>query len=169
MRNVITAIIMTSTLAINTSIQAAENAISNWLSEDGKMQCDGQSNMFDGIKLTEQQHQKLRDLMQKIYHSKEYISISEKEKMYRLITAEDFDENAVRDQINKVARQQVACQVEIAKVRSYMYHQLTPEQQAVINEKHQQRMDKLRKVVRMQRDSATVLSGNNDNIVQPYQ
>ncbi len=107
--------------------------------------------MFDGISLTEQQRQQLRDLMQRARHDRQPINVSEMETMHRLVTAENFDENAVRAQANKMAQEQVTRQIEMAKVRNQMYHLLTPEQQAVLNAKHQQRMDQLREVARMQK------------------
>ncbi|VDZ75619.1 repressor CpxP [Atlantibacter hermannii] len=51
-------------------------------------------------------------------------------------------------------QEQVARQVEMAKVRNQMYRLLTPEQQAVLNEKHQYRMTQLREVSQMQRSSS---------------
>ncbi len=71
--------------------------------------------------------------------------------MHRLVTAENFDENAVRAQAEKMANEQIARQVEMAKVRNQMYRLLTPEQQAVLNEKHQQRMEQLRDVTQWQK------------------
>jgi protein CpxP len=49
----------------------------------------------------------------------------------------------------------------MAKVRNQMFHLLSPEQQAVLNEKHQQRMDQLREVARMQRSSEMTLFSSN--------
>jgi protein CpxP len=72
--------------------------------------------------------------------------------MHRLVTAENFDESAVRAQAEKWRRTD-ARQVEMAKVRNQMYHLLTPEQQAVLNQKHQQRMEQLREVAQMQQSS----------------
>ncbi len=51
----------------------------------------------------------------------------------------------------KMANEQIARQVEMAKVRNQMYRLLTPEQQAVLNEKHQQRMEQLRDVTQWQK------------------
>lgn len=62
-----------------------------------------------------------------------------------------FDESAVRAQAEKMAQEQVARQVEMARVRNQMYRLLTPEQQAVLNEKHQQRMEQLRDVAQWQK------------------
>jgi len=73
----------------------------------------------------------------------------------------NFDENAVRAQANKMAQEQVARQVEMAKVRNQMFHLLTPEQQAVLNQKHQQRMDQLREVARMQKNAESTLFSSN--------
>jgi protein CpxP len=60
-----------------------------------------------------------------------------------------------------MAQIQVARQVEMARVRNQMFHLLSPEQQAVLNEKHQQRMDQLREVARMQRSSEMTLFSSN--------
>ena len=95
--------------------------------------------MFDGISLTEHQRQQMRDLMQQARHEQPPVNVEELETMHRLVTAENFDENAVRAQAEKMANEQIARQVEMAKVRNQMYRLLTPEQQAVLNEKHQQR------------------------------
>jgi protein CpxP len=73
--------------------------------------------------------------------------------MHRLVTAENFDENAVRVQAEKMAQEQISRQVEMAKVRNQMYHLLTPDQQAVLNQKHQQRMIQLREMTQMQQSS----------------
>ncbi|NQD85824.1 Spy/CpxP family protein refolding chaperone, partial [Enterobacter hormaechei] len=63
----------------------------------------------------------------------------------------------------KMAQEQVARQVEMAKVRNQMFHLLTPEQQAVLNTKHQQRMNQLREVARMQRSSDMTLFSSNSS------
>jgi len=104
--------------------------------------------------------------MQQARHEQPPVNVSELETMHRLVTAENFDENAVRAQAEKMAQEQVARQVEMAKVRNQMYHLLTPEQQAVLNAKHQQRMDQLREVARMQKGSAMMLSSSS-NTLQP--
>ena len=163
MRNVIAAV-MASTLALSAYSQAAEVVTSvNWLPGDEGVQRSSQSHMFDGISLTEQQRQQLRDLMQRARHDRPPVNVSEMETMHRLVTAENFDENAVRAQAEKMAQEQVARQVEMARVRNQMFHLLSPEQQAVLNDKHQQRMDQLRKVARMQRSSETTLFSSNSS------
>ena len=163
MRNVIAAV-MASTLALSAYSQAAEVVTSvNWLPGDDGGQRGSQSHMFDGISLTEQQRQQLRDLMQRARHDRLPVNVSEMETMHRLVTAENFDENAVRAQAEKMANEQIARQVEMAKVRNQMYRLLTPEQQAVLNTKHQQRMDQLREVARMQRSSDMTLFSSNSS------
>ena len=162
MRNVIAAV-MASTLALSAYSQAAEVVTSvNWLPGDEGGQRGSQSHMFDGISLTEQQRQQLRDLMQRARHDRLPVNVSEMETMHRLVTAENFDENAVRAQAEKMAKEQIARQVEMAKVRNQMYRLLTPEQQAVLNEKHQQRMEQLRDVTQWQKSSSLkLLSSSN--------
>ena len=163
----VTAAVMASTLAFSAFSQAAVAIISdNSPLQEGATQNSSQSHMFDGISLTEQQRQQLRDLMQRARHDRPPVNVSEMETMHRLVTAENFDENAVRAQADKMAQEQVARQVEMAKVRNQMYHLLTPEQQAVLNAKHQQRMDQLREVARMQKGSAMMLSSSS-NTLQP--
>ena len=166
MRNVIAAV-MASTLAVSSLSHAAEvGSGDNWHPGEELTQRSTQSHMFDGISLTEHQRQQMRDLMQQARHEQPPVNVSELETMHRLVTAENFDENAVRAQAEKMAQEQVARQVEMAKVRNQMYHLLTPEQQAVLNAKHQQRMDQLREVARMQKGSAMMLSSSS-NTLQP--
>jgi protein CpxP len=153
----VTAAVMASTLALSAFSQAAVITSVNCPLEEGQ-RSSSQSHMFDGISLTEHQRQQMRDLMQRARHDQPPVNVSEMETMHRLVTAENFDENAVRAQAEKMAQEQVARQVEMAKVRNQMFHLLTPEQQAVLNTKHQQRMDQLREVARMQRSSETMLS-----------
>ena len=163
----VTAAVMASTLAFSAFSQAAVAIISdNGSSQEGATQNSSQSHMFDGISLTEHQRQQMRDLMQRARHDQPPVNVSEMETMHRLVTAENFDENAVRAQADKMAQEQVARQVEMAKVRNQMYHLLTPEQQAVLNAKHQQRMNQLREVARMQKGSAMMLSSSS-NTLQP--
>lgn len=64
--------------------------------------------MFDGISLTEHQRQQMRDLMQRARHDQPPVNVSEMETMHRLVTAENFDESAVRAQAEKMAQEQVA-------------------------------------------------------------
>ena len=164
---IVTAAVMASTLAVSSLSYAAEvGSGDNWHPGEELTQRSTQSHMFDGISLTEHQRQQMRDLMQQARHEQPPVNVSELETMHRLVTAENFDENAVRAQAEKMAQEQVARQVEMAKVRNQMYHLLTPEQQAVLNAKHQQRMDQLREVARMQKGSAMMLSSSS-NTLQP--
>ncbi|ENG0017394.1 cell-envelope stress modulator CpxP [Enterobacter hormaechei] len=156
----VTAAVMASTLAFSAFSQAAVAIIT---SAEGATQHSSQSHMFDGISLTEHQRQQMRDLMQRARHDQPPVNVSEMETMHRLVTAENFDESAVRAQAEKMAQEQVARQVEMAKVRNQMFHLLTPEQQAVLNTKHQQRMNQLREVARMQRSSDMTLFSSNSS------
>lgn len=88
--------------------------------------------------------------MHRARHDSPPVNVSEMEIMHRLITADKFDEVAVKAQAEKMAQEQVARQVEMAKVRNQMYHLLSAEQQAALNEKHQQRMDHLRELSELQ-------------------
>mgnify|MGYP001514691070 CR=1 FL=1 len=149
---IVTAAVMASTLAVSSLSHAAEvGSGDNWHPGEELTQRSTQSHMFDGISLTEHQRQQMRDLMQQARHEQPPVNVSELETMHRLVTAENFDENAVRAQAEKMANEQIARQVE-----------LTPEQQAVLNEKHQQRMEQLRDVTQWQKSSSLkLLSSSN--------
>ena len=164
---IVTAAVMASTLAVSSLSHAAEvGSGDNCHPGEELTQRSTQSHMFDGISLTEHQRQQMRDLMQQARHEQPPVNVSELETMHSLVTADKFDESAVRAQAEKMAQEQVARQVEMAKVRNQMYHLLTPEQQAVLNAKHQQRMDQLREVARMQKGSTMMLSSSS-NTLQP--
>ncbi|WP_158782261.1 cell-envelope stress modulator CpxP [Pantoea sp. BAV 3049] len=113
-----------------------------------------QSHMFDGINLTEQQRQQMRDLMQQARHERSPISISDLEQLHDMIIADKFDEAAYKARLDQIAQAEVARQVEMARVRNQMYHLLTPTQQDVLNQKHQQRMSEMRKLTNMQQASS---------------
>ena len=160
---IVTAAVMASTLAVSSLSHAAEvGSGDNCHPGEELTQRSTQSHMFDGISLSGQQRQQTRDLMQQARHEQPPVNVSELETMHRLVTAENFDENAVRAQAEKMANEQIARQVEMAKVRNQMYRLLTPEQQAVLNEKHQQRMEQLRDVTQWQKSSSLkLLSSSN--------
>lgn len=161
MRNV-TAAVMASSLAFSAVSQATGDVTGdNWHPADGLTQRSSQSHMFDGISLTEHQRQQLRDLMQRARHDQPPVNVNDVETMHDLVTAQKFDENAVRAQAEKMAQEQVVRQVEMARVRNQMYHLLTPEQQAVLHKKHDQRMKQLRDVAQMQQSSSLKLSSSS--------
>ena len=120
-----------------------------------------ESHMFDGISLTEQQRQQMRDLMQRARHSLPPVNLNEIEAMHKLVTENQFDESAVRAQAEKMAQEQVERQVEMARVRHQMYSLLTPEQKAVLHEKHDKRMNALREIAELQNVSSEEFYSSN--------
>src|SRR5471032_1738348 len=70
--------------------------------------------MFDGVNLTEQQRQQMRDLMHQARKDLPHINVDQLETMHRLVTAENFDQKAVRAQAEVMAQEQVDRQVEMA-------------------------------------------------------
>lgn len=146
MRKVIAAVIV-STLSLSTLAgQAADLPMSViWHQDEDLVKRNSvQSHMFDGINLTEQQRQQMRDLVQRARHDSPPINIREMEAMQSLVTAENFDEPAVKALTEKMIQEHVSRQVEMAKVRNKMYHLLTSEQQAVLTQKHRKLMTKYR-------------------------
>jgi len=163
----VTVAVMASTLALSATSHAADVVSGvNWHSSEALMQRSTQTNMFDGISLTEHQRQQMRDLMQQARHDRPPVNVSEMETMHSLVTAENFDENAVRVQAEKMAREQVTRQVEMAKVRNQMFRLLTPKQQAILNEKHEQRMQQLREIAQMQHESSSKLLSSSSSSTQ---
>ena len=164
MRNV-TAAVMASTLTLITLASQAKElpASDNWYQGgEGLVKRNHlQSHMFDGINLTEQQRQQMRDLMQRARHDSPPVNVSEMETMHNLVTADNFDETAVRVPAEKMAQEQVTRQVEMAKVRNQIYRLLSPEQQAVLNDKHQQRMDQFRELADLQQMSSMQALSNS--------
>ena len=142
MSKVIAAVIASTLVFGPFAGQAADLSMSIGGHHDDALMKPGrvQSHMFDGINLTEQQRQQMRDLMQRARHDSPPVNVSEIETMYSLVTAEHFDEAAVRSLTEKLMQDRVARQVEMAKVRNQMYRLLTPEQQSALMVKHQQRI-----------------------------
>lgn len=164
MRKVVAAVIVsTLTIGANVRLAAGAEKSDNWQQIDGfAIRTSVQNQMFDGINLTEHQRQQMRDLMQRARREKPSVNIGEVEAMHRLVIAEKFDERAVRAQAEKIAQEQVARQVEMARVRNQMYRLLTPEQQAVLNNRHELRMQRLREVSELHHSSSMhLLSSSN--------
>ncbi|MCE0492021.1 cell-envelope stress modulator CpxP [Pantoea sp. Mb-10] len=120
----------------------------------GSMTHNPQSNMFDGIELTEQQRQQMRDLMQQARHERPALSVQDVETMHDLVTADKFNESAIRQQAEKQVRAQVELQVEMARVRNQMYHLLTPAQQATLQKNYERRLLEMRRLSKLQPSSS---------------
>lgn len=161
----VTAVVMASTLILSAFSDAADSLRGEkcYLQERAALHSGRRVHMFDGIQLTKQQWQQLRDLMQQAKHDSDPVDVSEIETMHRLATAENFDEQAVRAQAEKMAQKEVALQVEIAKVRNQMYHLLTPEQQSILNEKHFQSMQQMRKLSQQHHSSLQFFGQTHSN------
>ena len=110
--------------------------------------------MFDGIELTEQQRQQMRDLMQQARHERPALSVQDVETMHDLVTADKFNESAIRQQAEKQVRAQVELQVEMARVRNQMYHLLTPAQQATLQKNYERRLLEMRRLSKLQPSSS---------------
>lgn len=129
------------------------SSITGWHHDESVMKREsGQQGMFDGVKLTGQQRQQMRDLMQQIWQEAPTLTVDDLEAMHRLVIAGQFDEAAVRAQIARMMQAQIARQVEMTRVRNQMYNLLTAEQKAVLEQKHRQRMEAMRQ-------SASIMDG----------
>lgn len=109
---------------------------------DGVMRQSMDNNrMFDGVNLTEHQRQQMRDLMRQARYDLPAPDLHDIEVMHKLVTAETFDATAVRAQAEKMAREGIERQIEMARIRNQMYNLLTPEQKDQINVRYQQRVE----------------------------
>lgn len=100
-----------------------------------------ESRMFNGITLTEQQRTQMRDLMRQHHQDRYNGNYRQRhENMHKLVTAPQFDEAAVRAQIQDMDKQAIERHVEMAKVHNQMYQLLTPEQKAQLEKNYQQQM-----------------------------
>ncbi|MGE6471205.1 cell-envelope stress modulator CpxP [Serratia proteamaculans] len=158
----VTALVMASMLAIGSTAAFAADTTSETVptpGSDAMTRAPGQHHMFDGVSLTEQQRQQMRDLMRQARHDLPSVNVAEMEAMHKLVTADKFDEAAVYTQAEQMAQQQVKRQVEMARVRNQMYNLLTPQQKSVLDQKHQQRMQQMEQQISgLQQTSAQKLS-----------
>lgn len=158
----VTALVMAFMLAVGSTAAFAADTIPETTQtpdNDAMIRTPGQHHMFDGVSLTEQQRQQMRDLMRQARYDLPGVTVAEMEAMHKLVTADKFDETAVYDQAQKMAQQQVKCQVEMARVRNQMYNLLTPEQKRILDQKHQQRIQQMAQHISgLQQTSAQKLS-----------
>jgi len=158
----VTAVVMASMLAIGSAAAFAADTTPETAqppANDSLLRTPGQNHMFDGVSLTEQQRQQMRDLMRQARYDLPGVNVAEMEAMHKLVTADKFDEAAVYAQAEQMAQQQVKRQVEMARVRNQMYNLLTPQQKSVLDQKHQQRMQQMEQQISgLQQTSAQKLS-----------
>ncbi len=151
MRNLTVVIIASAMVLSHASAAAAETTTIDEMHQNsglttGIMTQNLQSHMFDGIELTEQQRQQMRDLMQQTRHERPMLSVQDVETMHDLVTADKFNEPAIRELAEKQARAQADLQVEMARVRNQMYHLLTPAQQAALKKNYERRLNDVRRL-----------------------
>lgn len=98
---------------------------------------DSRSHMFDGIDLSEQQRQHLRDLTGEFRLEQPQLAAQDFGVLYQLITAKAFDVEAFKAQAKKIAQYEVDHQVAMARIKNQMYNLLTPTQQAKLKKNYQ--------------------------------
>lgn len=125
-------------------------SVSGWHHDDSATKpFSGQHGMFDGVRLSEQQRQQMRDLMHQGRQDVPEFNAEDIESMHKLVIANPFDEAAVRAQITKMMQVQIERQVQMTRVRNQMYNLLTTEQKNVLEQKHQQRMREMQQQISM--------------------
>ncbi|CAM3839257.1 Spy/CpxP family protein refolding chaperone [Xenorhabdus thuongxuanensis] len=105
------------------------------------------SYIFGGIALTEQQREEMWNLVKKQhqYEQPQLDMRAEHRKLNALLAAEDFDEAEVRSQLEKIAKNNVALGVEVARISNQVYQLLTPEQKELLKNRLKQMNVKLEK------------------------
>lgn len=167
MRKVSAVVLASAMVLSHASAEAADTTTIDEMHHSGlttgSMTQNPQSHMFDGIALTEQQRQQMRDLMQQARHDRPAISIDDVAAMHDLVTADKFNEAAIREKAEKIAQVQIEQHVEMARVQNQMYHLLTPAQQATLQENYQQRLNELRELSNLQPTSSLQAVSNTSS------
>lgn len=128
--------------------ESGDTPVSGWHIDDSVTKgAPGQQSMFDGVRLTEQQRQQMRDLMHQSRQDTPAFNIEDVKAMHKLVTAETFDEAAVRAQITRMMSAQIERQIQMTRVRNQMYNLLTPAQKEILELKHRQRMKEMQQQV----------------------
>ena len=156
----LTAVVIASAMVLShASAEAADTTTidemhPNGVLATGSMTQNPQSYMFDGIELTEEQRQQMRDLMQQARHERPVVHIDDIAALHDLVTADQFNEAAIRVKAEVIARVQVEQQVEMARVQNQMFQLLTPDQQATLQKNYQRRLNELRQFSNLQSASS---------------
>jgi len=155
----LTAVVLASAMALSVASAGAKDATT--IAEmhhgglpTGSMTQNPQSHMFDGIELTEEQRQQMRDLMQQARHERPVVHIDDIAALHELVTADQFNEAAIREKAEVIARVQVEQQVEMARVQNQMFQLLTPAQQSALQQNYQRRLNELRQFSNLQSASS---------------
>ncbi|MGL4859258.1 MAG: Spy/CpxP family protein refolding chaperone [Enterobacteriaceae bacterium] len=114
---------------------------------------------FAGMKLNDQQRQRMRDMMRQYRHDFPRGNMASMGEMHKLVTADKFDEAAVRKLLEKMSQQNMEWRVEKARMQNNMYNQLTPEQKARMEKNYQYRMQQFEEDVKMDAEETKPGSG----------
>ncbi|EHD23614.1 MULTISPECIES: cell-envelope stress modulator CpxP [Brenneria] len=121
-----------------------------------------QQGMFDGVKLSVQQRQQMRDLMHQGRQDAPAFNTEDIETMHKLVIANRFDEAAVRAQLTRMTQVQIERQVQMTRVRNQMYNLLTSEQKEILDQKHQQRMKEMQQQISLFNQTPSQPPGVNE-------
>lgn len=145
----LTAFIIASTLAIGSSTLAyavddgksTQPPAGKQMMHHKKGPHDG--NMFQGLNLTPQQREQMRDIMQQLRKDSPRPDMENSRTMHQLIIAENFDEAQVKAQIDASAKAHAERTLERMRAQNKMYNLLTPEQKKEFTTRYEQRMQKM--------------------------
>lgn len=144
----LTALFIASTLALgsasaafaaDTTAPAADAAPMKMMHHKG----EGKGGPFDGLNLTEQQRQQMRDIMKESHQKRGPGMKEERQALHNLVASDSFDEAKAKAQIDAIGKAQSERMLERAKAENKMYNLLTPEQKKQYNENYQKREQKM--------------------------
>ncbi|ADM96809.1 ATP-independent periplasmic protein-refolding chaperone Spy [Dickeya dadantii] len=96
--------------------------------------------MFKGLNLTDEQRQKMRDIMENAKKDRERPSAETRTEWHSLIAADSFDKTKAEGVVNQMAEAGKAHMLKRLEIQNKMYNVLTPEQKKQFNDnfaKHQ--------------------------------
>ncbi|WP_042858602.1 ATP-independent periplasmic protein-refolding chaperone Spy [Dickeya sp. NCPPB 3274] len=93
-----------------------------------------QNMMFKGLNLTDEQRQKMRDIMENAKQDRERPSAAERTEWHSLIAADSFDQAKAEAVANKMAETSKAHMLKRLEIQNKMYNVLTPEQKKQFND-----------------------------------
>ncbi|MEI7375845.1 ATP-independent periplasmic protein-refolding chaperone Spy [Dickeya chrysanthemi] len=90
--------------------------------------------MFKGLNLTDEQRQKMRDIMDNAKKDRTRPSAEERTQWHSLIAADSFDKTKAEAMVNKMAEANKAHMLKRLELHNQMYNVLTPEQKKQFND-----------------------------------
>lgn len=141
-------LIVASTLALGAAniAYAADTGMMDGMKDDAGMMHHkgGRGQMHEGmlknLKLTDEQKQQIREIIQQQRQSLQASSLNNRRAMHDLVTAEKFDPAQAQALIDKKVEENKARMLSHLQTQNKIYNILTPEQKKQFNENFEKRL-----------------------------